>query len=140
MRRRWRVWLAVGALLVAALGLFGATRPRVANHFSYALPGADGLPTYVYEDGRRYQSLQVCAYADWCAQDRANEGIPRCVTHADLASSRMQAWPLVRAGTMFTLFGAPHDILRPAGPRRMGPYVVQDGPNCYAVYSLEGGP
>ncbi len=143
--RWWRVWLrgrrawlalALVALIVVMGGLWSATRPRVANHFGYALPGADGLPTYVYANGRRYQSLQVCAYADWCATDRAQQNIPRCYTQADL-SGRLRAWPLKYEATMYTLFGAPHDILTPVGLAGLVP-VVQDGPDCYVMYQLEG--
>ena len=147
--RRWRFWLhgrrawlalALVALIVALGGLWGATRPLIANHFSYALPGADGLPTYVYANGRRYQSLKVCAYADWCATDRAQQGIPRCYTQDDL-TGRFRMWPLKYAATMYTFIGAPHDILTPVGPAGLTqPYIVQDGPDCYVIYELEGGP
>lgn len=77
LRRRRRIprrlVLLVGALLIMATGFWGAFQPRVANHFSYALPGKDGLPTYIYANGRRYQSLQVCAGDDWRQQDRLQE-------------------------------------------------------------------
>jgi hypothetical protein len=147
--RRWRIWLRgrrtwlalLVALLIVLGGLWGATRPRVANHFGYALPGADGLPSYVYANGRRYESLQVCAYADWCAVDRTQQGIPRCYTQADLSGSgRFRAWPLTHAATMYTLFGAPHDILIPDGSAGLTTlYIVEDGPDCYVTYTLEGG-
>jgi hypothetical protein len=138
--RRWALILGIALLLlVGALGCV-ATRPRVANHFSYALPGRDGLPTYVYANGRRYQSVQVCAGADWCATDRVLwGGIPRCYTQADLV--RMQALPLVLHHWMFTLFGAPHAVMVPQhGYELTEPFVVDDGPNCFIVYGLEGGP
>ena len=81
------------ALLIVAAGVWVAFQPRVANHFSYALPGKDGLPTYIYAHGRRYQSLQVCAGDDWCQRDRLQQLIPRCYTHTDLRAMHM--WPLV---------------------------------------------
>ena len=143
MRRRriplWLTPLLVLLLLILTGGVTAAFQPRVANHFSYALPARDGLPTYIYANGRRYQSLQVCAGADWCAQDRLQQLIPRCYSQADLQT--MQIWPLVRVSTMFTLFGAPQAIMAPAGESGvMRPFVMDDGPYCYVVYALEGGP
>ena len=131
--------LLVGALLIVAAGVWVAFQPRVANHFSYALPGRDGLPTYIYAHGRRYQSLQVCAGDDWCQQDRLQQLIPRCYTQADLRAVHM--WPLVRVSTMLTLFGAPQAILSPRGESGvMQAFVMADGPDCYVTYGLEGGP
>jgi hypothetical protein len=138
--RRWLLVAGALVILLAALA-WGATRPRVANHFSYALPGPDGLPTYIYANGRRYQSIQVCAGADWCAVDRAqwSGNVPRCYTQSDLA--RMRTWPLVFHHWMFTFFGAPHAVMQPQGAGGvMTPFVIDDGPNCYVVYELEGGP
>lgn len=138
--RRWAVVL--GVLSVLALGglAWGATRPRVANHFGYALPGRDGLPTYIYTIGRRYHSSQVCADGDWCQADREQQNIPRCYTQADLQT--FHAWPLSQTGTMFTLFGAPQPIYNPTaeGSGSTVPFIMADGPNCYVVYDLEGGP
>jgi hypothetical protein len=143
MRRRriplWLTPLLVLLLLIMTGGVTAAFQPRVANHFSYALPGRDGLPTYIYANGRRYQSLQVCAGADWCTQDRLQQLIPRCYSQADLQT--MQIWPLVRVSTMFTLFGAPQPIMAPVGESGvMRPFVMDDGPDCFVVYELEGGP
>lgn len=141
-RRRiplWLVPLLVVVLLTLTAGVTAAFQPRVANHFSYALPGRDGLPTYIYANGRRYQSLQVCAGADWCAQDRLQQLIPRCYTQANLEA--LHIWPLARVSSMFTLFGAPQPIMAPTGERGLTtPFVMNDGPDCYVVYSLEGGP
>jgi hypothetical protein len=111
----------------------------VANHFSYALPGKDGLPTYIYANGRRYHSLQVCAGDDWCERARLQQLIPRCYTQANLQTMHM--WPLVRVSTMLTLFGEPQPILSPQGESGvMQSFVMADGPDCYVTYGLEGGP
>ena len=128
-----RLVFALAALLIVATGVWVAFQPRVANHFSYALPGKDGLPTYIYAHGRRYQSLQVCAGDDWCRHDRL------CYTQADLRAMHM--WPLVQASTMLTLFGAPQPILSPQGESGiMQSFVMADGTGCYVTYALEGGP
>lgn len=141
MRRRWRwrtIALAVVALLLLA-GVVGASQPWTANHFGYSLAGRDGLPTYVFANGRRYHSPQVCAGAGWCLNDQRQQHIPRCWTQVDLTS--MGQWPLERFGSMFTLFGAPRDLLRPAGDAGVtNPIIIADGPDCYVMYSLEGGP
>ena len=134
-----RLVFALAALLIVAAGVWVAFQPRVANHFSYALPGKDGLPTYIYAHGRRYQSLQVCAGDDWCQHDRLQQLIPRCYTQADLRAMHM--WPLVQASTMLTVFGAPHPILSPQGESGiMQSFVMADGTGCYVTYALEGGP
>jgi len=134
-----RLVIALGALLVVAAGVWVAFQPRVANHFSYALPGKDGPPTYIYAHGRRYHSLQVCAGDDWCERDRLQQLIPRCYTQSDLQTMHM--WPLVRVSTMFTLFGAPQQILSPEGDSGvMQAFVIADGSDCYVTYALEGGP
>ena len=134
-----RLVFVLAALLIVAAGVWVAFLPRVANHFSYALPGRDGLPTYIYAHGRRYQSLQVCAGDGWCQRDRLQQLIPRCYTQADLRAMRM--WPLVQVSTMFTLFGAPQPILSPQGESSvMQAFVMADGPDCYVTYALEGGP
>jgi hypothetical protein len=138
---RWvRVAVPLGvALLVVALGIWGALQPAMANHFGYAVPGKDGLPTYIFANGRRYQSQQVCAGANWCLHNQAEYGIPRCYMQADL--ERTQEWPLVQVASMSTLFGAPHTILQPAGETGVNvTFIIEDGPDCYVMYELEGGP
>ncbi len=138
---RWvRLAVPLGALaLVVAAGIWGALQPATANHFGYAVPGKDGLPAYIFANDRRYLSQQVCAGADWCLNNQAQYGIPRCYTQADL--ERTHEWPLVQVATMSTLFGAPHPILRPTGEVDvLTPFVVEDGPDCYVMYFLEGGP
>lgn len=141
-RRRVSIWLALLLILLAFIvpaGIWGAFQPRVANHFGYALPGKDGLPTYIFANGRRYQSPQVCAGADWCEQARIQQLIPRCYTQADLQTQ--QLWPLVQVSNMFTLFGASQPILAPKGASGVArPFVMADGPDCYVTYTLEGGP
>jgi len=140
---RWvRVAVPLGvALLVIGVGIWGALQPAMANHFGYAVPGKDGLPTYLFENGRRYHSLQVCAGAGWCEQERVQYGIPRCYTQADL-QDRFHEWPLAQVDTMFTLFGGAQPILqRSAGDKGLTtPYYILDGPDCYVAYGLEGGP
>ena len=134
-----RLVFALAALLIVAADVWVAFQPRVANHFSYALPGKDGLPTYIYAHGRRYQSLQVCAGDDWCQHDRLQQLIPRCYTQADLRAMHM--WPLAQASTMLMLFGAPQPILSPQGESGiMQSFVMADGTDCYVTYALEGGP
>jgi hypothetical protein len=139
---RARVGLALGGVIVLVLAgaIWTALQPRTANHFGYALPGKDGLPTYIYANGRRYHSAQVCAGADWCQQERARQGIPRCYTQADL-QGRLRLWPLVHVGDMFTLFGAPRAILARAGDQGLRlAFTIADAPGCYVTYTLEGGP
>lgn len=135
--RRVALFTSIVVLVLGGL-VWGALQLWTANHFMYALPGDDGLPSYIFENGRRYQSIQVCAGADWCAQDRLLQGIPRCWRRSDLPS--LAAWPLVKVGTMFTLFGAPRDIMSMATRYLATPFVIVDGPDCYALYALEGGP
>jgi hypothetical protein len=139
-RRRLPVLaLLLGLVLVALLGLsWVALQPRTANHFGYALAGADGLPAYLYLRDRRYYSAQVCAGDDWCEQDRLQLGIPRCWRQPDLAS--MNAWPVSKVGTLFTVVGASHDILSIPNGALNAPLIVADGPDCYVVYTLEGSP
>ena len=134
-----RAALFTGIVLIVLGGLvLGALQPWTANHFMYALPGDDGLPSYIFEHGRLYQSIQVCAGADWCEQDRLQQDIPRCWRRSDLP--RLNAWPLVKVGSMFTLFGAPRDIMSMATRYLTTPYVIADGPDCFALYGLEGSP
>ena len=134
-----RLVFVLVALLIVVAGVWVAFQPRVANHFSYALPGRDGLPTYIYAHGRRYQSLQVCAGDDWCERDRLQQLIPRCYTQADLQAMHM--WPLAQVSSMLTLFGGPQPILSPQGESGvMQAFVMSDGPNCYVNFVLEGGP
>jgi hypothetical protein len=138
---RWvRLAVPLGVFaLVVAVGIWGALQPAMANHFGYAVPGNDGLPDYVFANGRRYQSQQVCAGADWCLRDQAQYGIPRCYTQADL--ERTHEWPLDQVASMSTLFGAPHAILQRTGEVGVTtPFIVEDGPECYVMYGLEGGP
>lgn len=138
---RVQLGLVITALVLLGFGLlWGTVQPWSANHFGYALSGRDGLPTYVYENGRRYHSEQVCAGAGWCASDRVKLALPRCYTQADL-QVRMKQWPLVQVDTMHTFFGDAHPILQRVGERSLTvPFIVADGADCYVVYGLEGGP
>jgi hypothetical protein len=140
-RRRVPWWIVLTLPLVAALTVVGtaAFQPRVANHFGYALAGSDGLPSYIYANGRRYQSFQVCAGADWCQHDRLQQLIPRCYTEDNLQA--MHLWPLKQVSVMYTLIGAPQPIMSPVGQSGVTQaFVMADGPNCYVTYTLEGSP
>ncbi len=141
LNNRWvrlAVPFGVFALVVAA-GIWDAYQPWTANHFGYALPAKDGLPAYIYANGRRYQSPQVCAGAGWCESNRDLEGIPRCYAQADL--ERFHAWPLVKFGEMTTVFGGAQPIFVPSGAYGLtSPFVMADGAGCYVMYTLEGGP
>jgi hypothetical protein len=139
--RRVLLGLAAGILTLVLGGLiWGAFQPWTANHFGYALPGQGGLPSYIHARGRRYLSEQVCAGADWCSSDRAKFGLPRCYTQADL--ERFHILPLAMYGDMFTLFGAPQPIYVHTGDTLTvtAPFIMADGPDCYVMYDLEGGP
>jgi hypothetical protein len=142
LEKRWaRLAVALGIVAAFAGGLvWGALQPWTANHFGYALPGDGGLPTYLFENGRRYQSVQVCARAGWCEQERIAQGIPRCYTQANL-QDRYREWPLVQVDTISTLFGAAHPIMQRSGIRGVTtPYYVLESADCYVMYELEGGP
>lgn len=138
MRALARGWVSVGIAIavVAIILLWGALQPWALNHFGYAAPGKRGLPAYVYAQGRRYHATQVCANdpANPCAQ-----GALHCLTEANLRSQG--EWPLISGGNMFTLFGAPHPLLRSARNAAISaPYIVAIGADCYVEYSLEGSP
>jgi hypothetical protein len=133
-------WVAAG-LVAAILLAFGvvAFQPWAANHFGYALPGSDGLPWRIHHRGRSYSTLQVCAGAGWCESQRASQGGARCTTRAEL--ERVHLWPLQPEGTIWTLLGPPHPLMTGGGAVGIpAPLIVPDGPDCYVVYGLEGGP
>lgn len=138
MRQLTRGWAPAGIAIavVAIILVWGALQPWTSNRFGYALPGKSGLPAYVYAQGRRYHSTQVCA------NDPTNpceQGVLQCLTEANLRSQG--EWPLISVGTMFTLFGAPHPLLRNARNAAVNaPYIVATGADCYVEYSLEGSP
>lgn len=140
MRRRRAARVAIGSLATsvclagALLGI--ALQPTTANHFGYALLGSHGLPSRLFYAGRIYANDQTCAGGAWCR----NSGPPRCITAAWLRG--YDYWPLQRIGSVPTLFGAPHALLRtptPHGMTTMGLYVPVSRV-CYLAYSLEGGP
>jgi hypothetical protein len=137
--KRWRRWgiAALGVAIAAVVAglVWSMALPWAANHYGFAMPGRDGLPWRISLYGRDYSSLQVCAGAGWCPEG----GAPRCYAQSDLVD--IGAWPLNSVGTISTLFGAPRTLLRPVGAVSVAaPIVIADGPGCYVVYALEGGP
>ena len=126
--------LAVGGL--AGVLVVVAQQPWAANHFGYALPGPHGLPFRVSYAGRYYANEHTCAGDGWC---RSNGPLP-CTTPDWLQSNHY--WPLQRVGSVTTLFGPAHPLLRTPTPRgfiTMGLYVPVER-DCYLAYALEGGP
>lgn len=133
LANRWVSALSAITVLMAAL-VWGALQPWTANHFGYALPGKQGLPSYVYAQGRRYHAVQSCANV---STSPCEPGALQCWTTAQLRSRG--EWPLRPAGAILTLFGAPRPLLRNAAAIN-APYLVANGGDCYVEYALEGGP
>lgn len=131
--RRWAAIVITIAIILTVL-VWGALQQRTANHFGYALPEKNGLPAYVYANGRRYHAAQDCANNPTSA---CGQGAFQCWTAERLRSQG--EWPLRPAGAMFTLFGAPRPLLR-RDTAIDAPYLVANGADCYVEYSLEGGP
>ena len=136
-RRRITAASAVAVLLLILLGvvLWSPALPWEANHYSFALPGKDGLPYYLHYNGRRYATQGMCARAGWCAgQQRA------CESQGQLAAD--QLWPLREVDRVNTLLGPSYPVLMPGVvPADMTTtllFVPYQG--CYQVYALEGGP
>lgn len=137
-RRRRIVVVAVGCgalLVVVGLALWSPALPWAANHYSFALPGKDGLPYYLHYNGRRYATQGMCARAGWCA------GQPRtCESQARLVADEL--WPLRQVDQVNTPLGPSYPILMPGiVPADMTTtllFVPYQG--CYQVYALEGGP
>jgi len=137
-------WLWIAPVTIGLLGLslgllvVMARQPRLANHFGYALPlpGAAGLPFRLSYTGRHYANASTCAGDDWCKA----AGPPICTHASELRGAGY--WPLRQAGSVFTLFGPSHPMLRaptPDGMTTMALYVPI-ARDCYLAYSLEGGP
>lgn len=136
-RRRITAASAAAALLLILLGvvLWSPALPWAANHYSFALPGKDGLPYYLHFNGRRYATQGMCARAGWCAGQQRT-----CDSQGQLAAN--QLWPLRQVGRVNTLLGPSHPVLMPGiVPADMTTtllFVPYQG--CYQVYALEGGP
>ncbi|MGH2516973.1 MAG: hypothetical protein ACRDHP_15075 [Ktedonobacterales bacterium] len=133
--RRWRRLLVIEGIvtLLVAAGIV-AFNPWTANHFGYALPGADGLPSRIHYGGRDYSAPGYCAGADWC------QGQPRtCWSAATMRSYHY--WPLAQVGQILALFGRPYPIMNSAiFPGLTSTLVFVPTGSCYVVYALEGGP
>jgi hypothetical protein len=114
--------------------LVGLALPRLANHYNFALPGANGLPYRVSFNNRTYINPSVCAGADWCKNEK-----PVCLTREYLADSNQ--WPLKPVGEVPTLFGPAHSIMLPASYSNLaitGIFILYAA-DCYLAYGLEGG-
>ncbi|HEX6819939.1 MAG TPA: hypothetical protein VF120_16305 [Ktedonobacterales bacterium] len=134
LRRWWRLFVIEAIVVLVAVAGIVAFNPWTANHFGYALPGADGLPWRIHYGGRDYSANGYCAGADWCV------GQPRtCWSQAKLMS--VNIWPLYEVGQIPVLFGHPYPIMNAAIPAGLTTVLlfVPVG-SCYVVYALEGGP
>lgn len=134
-RRRVR-WILVSVSVVALAGIAVAVafNPWTANHFGYALPGADGLPFRIHYNGRDYSSPGYCAGADWCRGQQRT-----CWSEEKLRVVNM--WPLATVGQVPALFARQYPILSPAVPAGTTTTLIfiPTG-SCYEVFALEGGP
>lgn len=117
--------LVIASVCVALLLIAGAVtlafNARVASHFGYALPGANGLPSRISYAGRDYSAGSAC----WTAEHLQQQGM----------------WPLHEVAQVPTLLGQAHPVLSETVPQGMTTTLLvipQD--SCYTVYSLEGGP
>ncbi len=124
--------VAVVVVLLAAGGF--AFLPWTANHFGYALPGADGLPYRIHHAGRDYHTNATCAGAGWCAADQ-----PPCVPPARFGGDETS---LTQVDEVSTLFGPPHAVFltRPVPAGTPFTILVRARPGCFVGYALMGGP
>lgn len=134
LRRSRRALVLVALVSLVILAGAVAFNPWTANHFGYALPGADGLPFRIHYNGRDYASTGYCAGADWCKGQQRT-----CWTQERLMS--VQMWPLAEVGQIPALFARPYPIMSSAIPAGMTHTLVfVPAGSCYVVYALEGGP
>jgi hypothetical protein len=127
--------VAVVALVVVLLAAGGwVVLPWTANHFGYALPGADGLPYRIHHAGRDYHSDMTCAGAGWCAT-----GKPPCVPPARFGGDETS---LIQVDEVSTVFGAAHAVfvIRPVPAGTPLTVLVRADPGCFVGYALMGGP
>lgn len=147
-RPRWGCILAFVLPLALLAGLlWGALQPAMANHFGYALPGVNGLPSHFSYAQTDYFNHDLCAGADSCHPENASRWSQQRISDAGI-------WPLKQVGTVFTLFGAAHPIMEPVNDPSMAgagtPYAgsdltpfilfVPDGSGSYFGYMRMGGP
>lgn len=137
----------LGLAVLLCLGVV-ATRPRVANHFGYALPVANGLPCRLHYRGRDYENDSQCVGMNrsaWSGWYTARHHLPSggaCLQPAALR--QVHDWPLELVASISTLFGPAHPVLvshrddAASGFTTMGVYV-RDG-SCYRPYEVLGGP
>lgn len=133
--RRWRRLLLIEAIvtLLVVAGIV-AFNPWTANHFGYALPGADGLPSRIHFGGRDYSAAGYCAGADWC-QGQART----CWSEAKMRSANI--WPLAQVGQIPALFARSYAIVNaPVSAGLTTTLLFVPVGSCYVVYALEGGP
>jgi hypothetical protein len=146
-KRKW--WVVAGsAALVTLVGLLALAsfQPVVANHFGYALPGRQALPSQFSYQGISYSNPNLCAGASWCNPSAAVRW-----SRADLDAHGL--WPLKQVASIATLMGQAHPLLEPANDLSMTgagrPYasdvhpfvlLVRDGAGGYFIYTRPGGP
>jgi hypothetical protein len=128
--------VAFGSIvLVVFLAAGSAFLPRLANHFGFALPIADGLPYRVFYLDRAYSSSDhMCAGAGWCRPQ------PSCSSLSELNEKGYS--PLTQIGTVHTLFGPDHPIVTGRTIQDSPPTIVwvSYSRDCYLTYALMGGP
>lgn len=137
-RRARRVIIAVtGTLVLALVALFVVFGlPLLANWNGFALPGERGLPYRIRINGQEYDNPSTCARRSWCGDK------PNYVPMEEI--TRRGHTPLVRVGSVSTLFGPEHAIFIPTNPPdilgQSGWIVyVQDG-DRYLAFFRGGGP
>lgn len=136
--QRRLLFRGTGILVAAAILVWIAFQPRVANHFGYALPVHNGLPCRISFSGRDYANNSFCEGMNQSAYSSSVGST--CTLPAALR--RQKNWPLRQVASVWTLFGAAYPIMLPAGIklRYVPTYVfVKDGA-CYRTFALEGGP
>lgn len=144
--KRKLLWAIISAgilIVVLSLSLSWLGLPWMANHFGFALPGQGGLPYRIAYADRTYSNPATCAYAGWCqSPSSGTHPDPLCWKQEDI--QQHGDWPLVRVGTIFTLFGLPYSLMAPQSSvssklTAIIIYLASDT-NCYVPYALEGGP
>lgn len=125
---------------------WAAFQPRVANHFGYALPVANGLPCRIQYSGRDYENLNECAgseltpWMEWYAKRHHLSSDAPCHRQASLRA--IHSWPLREVGQVFTLLGPAHPILEKStiGAGETSTVIFVGDGTCYRAYELLGGP
>lgn len=119
--------LAVPAAGLAWLG----GPPWVANHYGFALPGADGLPYRIHYSGRDYATQGYCADAGWCNGQRraceSQQAIPGASSFAHVAD-------------IATVFGPAYPVYSVNTTGFTSVVLFVHVGTCYVPYELEGGP